>query len=152
MSGRCYDSAVARRVSLPISFDPRMTLARAREKLGGRVPSHGRGGEVVRVGEEVGVVLWSDESRCDVWIGNDRIKRVRPDEASRATSAQAIAMLPIAADARAFADLEEGTQVVFDEKVPGRLLEKCRWGGLVATSDGRVFAVGFRRFVRRLAN
>jgi hypothetical protein len=150
VSGRCYDPAVARRISLPISVDPRMTLARAREKLGGRVSSHGRGGEVVRVGEDVGVVLWSDEVRCDVWIGSDRIKRVATAEASLAPST--VAMGSVAEDARAFAGLEEGADVVFDEKVQGRLLEKCRWGGLVGAEDGRVFAVGFRRFVRRLAN
>ncbi len=104
----------------------------------------------MRVGEDVGVVLWSDEVRCDVWLGSDRIKRVCVEEASLAPST--VAMGPIAVDARAFAELEEGQDVVFDEKVRGRLLEKCRWGGLVGVEDGRVFAVGFRRFVRRLAN
>ena len=126
-----------------------MTLARAREKLGGRVTSHGRGGEIVRIGEEAGVVVWSDEAQCDVWIGDDRIKRVRADEATAAAEA---VMLDVAADARAFATLEEGARVVFDEKVAGRLLEKCRWGALVARDDGRIFAVGFRRFVRAALN
>ena len=125
-----------------------MTLARAREKLGGRVSSHGRGGEVVRVGDEVGVVIWSDDAHCDVWIGEDRIKRVPFDEASKTPPVEA--MRAIASDARAFVDLEEGARVVFDEKLEGRLIEKCRWGGLVALDDGRVFAVGFRRFARRL--
>ncbi len=126
-----------------------MTLARAREKLGGRVTSHGRGGEIVRVGEDVGVIVWSDAAQCDVWIGEDRIKRVRSEEASE--NAEAV-MLDVSADAHAFAQLEEGARVVFDEQIPGRLIEKCRWGALVARDDGRIFAVGFRRFVRSAPN
>jgi hypothetical protein len=141
--------AVARRVSLPMKFDPRMTLARAREKLGGRVTSHGRGGEIVRIGEDMGVVVWSDAAQCDVWIGDDRIKRVPAEEASGAAEA---VMLDVAADARAFAQLEEGAVVAFDQHISGRLIEKCRWGALVARDDGRIFAVGFRRFVRPAPN
>jgi len=149
MSGRCYAVRVPRRVSLPMSSDPRMTLARAREKLGGRVTSHGRGGEIVRLdGDFFGVIVWSDDASCDVWVGEDRIKRIRPSEATRADAA---AMLDIAEAARAFAAFEEGQLVVFDSTA-GRLIEKCRWGGLVARDDGTIFAVGFRKFVRSAPN
>jgi len=140
---------VARRVALPMSFDPRMTLARAREKLGGRVVSHERGGEIVRTGEHVGVVLWSDQAQCDVWIADDAVKRVACTDVESASSTE---LAHVAEDARAFAALEEGARVVFDGDVTGKLVEKCRWGGLVARDDGRIFAVGFRRFERPAPN
>ncbi|HEY1956646.1 MAG TPA: hypothetical protein VGH28_13590 [Polyangiaceae bacterium] len=132
-----------RRISLPVTMDPRLTLARARERLGGRVSSHGRAGEIARADAGVGVIVWSDETRCDLWIGDDRIRRVDAIDAE-ATASESLA--PIADDARAFARLEEGQDVVFDGRASGRLIEKCRWGGLVARADGRIFAVGFRRF------
>jgi len=144
-------------VSLPMRFDPTLTLARAREKLGGRVVSHARGGEIVRVEGRLGVVLWSDESQCDVWIGDDAVKRVVcasveifPLFGGEASSSAELAS--VAEDARAFAALEEGARVVFDEAIAGKLVEKCRWGGLVARDDGRIFAVGFRRFKRPAPN
>ncbi|HEY2365450.1 MAG TPA: hypothetical protein VGH87_03650, partial [Polyangiaceae bacterium] len=129
--------------------DPRMTLARAREKLGGRVISHLRGGEIVRAGGHVGVVLWSDDAECDVWIGDDAVKRVASADVESVSSPE---LANVAEDARAFAALREGAAVVFDETVAGKLVEKCRWGGLVATGDGRIFAVGFRRFKRPAPN
>jgi hypothetical protein len=130
-----------------------MTLARAREKLGGRVTSHASdhfsGGEIVRVDGHVGVVLWSDESQCDVWIGDDAVKRVASASVEPSSSPELAA---VAADARAFAALQEGAHVVFDTAISGKLVEKCRWGGLVAREDGRIFAVGFRRFQRAAPN
>ena len=132
-----------------MSFDPRMTLARAREKLGGRVVSHARGGEIVRAGAHVGVVLWSDDLHCDVWIGDDAVKRVASADVESTSSTE---LANVSEDARAFAELQEGTHVVFDEATAGKLVEKCRWGGLVARDDGRIFAVGFRRFKRPAPN
>lgn len=132
-----------------MSFDPRMTLARAREKLGGRAVSHARGGEIVRVEGNVGVVLWSDDAQCDVWIGDDAVKRVASAEVESASSPE---LAVVAEDARAFAALQEGAHVVFDGAIRGKLVEKCRWGGLVARDDGRIFAVGFRRFERPAPN
>jgi hypothetical protein len=126
-----------------------MTLARAREKLGGRVVSHARGGDIVRAGGHVGVVLWSDEAECDVWIGDDAVKRVAACDVESASSPD---LASVAEDARAFAALQEGAPVVFDGAIGGKLVEKCRWGGLVARDDGRIFAVGFRRFERPAPN
>ena len=110
----------------------------------------------MRVDGHVGVVLWSDESQCDVWIGDDAVKRVAsanvasPPESEKASSSPELA--GVSEDAHAFAQLEEGAYVVFDEAVTGKLVEKCRWGGLVAREDGRIFAVGFRRFKRPRPN
>jgi hypothetical protein len=126
-----------------------MTLARAREKLGGRVAAHARGGEIVRAGESVGVILWSDETQCDVWIGDDAVKRVACVSVEPAASSE---LANVSEDARAFAELREGAHVIFDESIAGKLVEKCRWGGLVARDDGRIFAVGFRRFKRSAPN
>ena len=140
---------MARRVALPMKFDPTLTLARAREKLGGRVVSHARGGEIVRVGEHVGVVLWSDDAHCDVWIGDDAVKRVACADVESTSSSE---LANVAEDARTFAGLDEGAHVVFDGAIAGKLVEKCRWGGLVARDDGRIFAVGFRRFNRPAPN
>ena len=129
-----------------MSLDPRLTLARARERLGGRVAgSHGRAGEIVRVGETLGVILFSDAASCDVWLGEGKTQRVAFDSIARVDDAT---MTPVAEDARAFARLEEGASVTFDGDDAGRLIEKCRFGGLVARADGRIFAVGFRRFVK----
>jgi hypothetical protein len=83
-----------------------------------------------------------------VWLG-DKTKRVAAHDVMRATSP---ALSEIAEDARAFAALAEGQNVMFDESIHGRLVEKCRWGGLVARDDGRIFAVGFRRFKRPAPN
>ncbi len=128
-----------------MSNDPRVTLADARERLGGRVLSHGRAGEIVRVGDVVGVVLHSDASFCDVWTLDDRARRVAVAEIAPEQDAR---FADAAMSAREFARLEEGSSVVFDGTTQGRLIEKCRWGGLVARADGRIFAVGFRRFAR----
>ncbi len=130
-----------------MTSDPRLTLAHARTRLGGRVSgSYGRVGEVVRAGESIGVILFSDDDTCDVWIGDDKTKRIAIESIS-ANDGDEISMRGVAHDARAFAALEEGASVSFDG-VSGRLIEKCRWGGLVARADGRIFAVGFRRFAR----
>ncbi len=141
---------VPRRVSLPVTSDPRLSLARARERLGGRVSSHGRAGEMALFDASPAVVVWSDAAECDLWIGEDRIRRVPADAATPGQPSSPLA--PVADDARAFARLEEGQAVIFDGATPGRLIEKCRWGGLVAIADGRIFAVGFRRFARARAN
>jgi len=56
------------------------------------------------------------------------------------------------AEVRLFATLKEGQRVRFAEKdgsagelSVGMLVEKCRYGALVAKDDGRILAVGFRR-------
>lgn len=122
-----------------------MTLAHARERLGGRAATHGRAGEVVAIDDAIGVVLCSDAKGCDVWLGDRRTRRV-PARSAKAASTPDAELERVAVDARAFARLEEGQDVVIDGKTLVRLVEKCRFGGLVAQRDGRMFAVGFRRF------
>ena len=124
-----------------------MTLARARSRLGGRAEEHGRAGEIVCVDGELGVVLWSSLEACDVWIGDDRTKRISADEIVTAAAPPGSPVASLAEDARAFGRLEEGQPVVVDGAA-GTLVEKCRFGGLVARPDGKILAVGFRRFAR----
>jgi hypothetical protein len=128
-----------------------MTLARARERLGGRVSAHGDAGAVVEVERgdhaEIGVVLWSDAQWCDVWLGDDITKRTRSDSVTAAKAPAGSPMARASTAARAFASLEEGQNVRFDGE-EGRLIEKCRWGALVALVNGKILAVGFHRFSR----
>jgi hypothetical protein len=141
-----------RRISLPISIDTRLTLTRAREKLGGRVTTHGDAGAVVQVERagrmSLGVVLWSDETSCDVWLGDDVTKRTRKDAVVQAITSPSSPLALIAAAARTFASIGEGESALLDDETTVRLVEKCRWGALVAKPDGKILAVGFRRFTR----
>jgi hypothetical protein len=127
-----------------------MTLVRARERLGGHATSHGDAGAIVHVERggrmHLGVILWSDDTSCDVWLGDDVTKRTRKDAVVPAVAPPGSPFSEIAADARRFVLLEEGQDVHFDEHGRGRLIDKCRWGGLVARADGKIFAIGFRRF------
>jgi hypothetical protein len=136
-----------------------MTLARARERLGGRVSMHGDAGAVVQVERgahpTIGVVLWSDAQWCDVWLGDDLTKRTRSDSVTPAKAPRGSPMAQASAAAHTFALLEEGQNVRFAKEgltpsgqEEGRLIEKCRWGALVALADGKILAVGFHRFSR----
>jgi len=140
-----------RRLSLPVVLPAsRLTLARARKQLGGPTTSHGDAGAVVHVerGAEtaLGVILWSDATWCDVWLGEDITKRTRRDSVTPAVAPRGSPMAKASLAARTFASLEEGQDVRFGT-TKGRLIEKCRWGALVARPDGKIFAVGFQRFV-----
>jgi hypothetical protein len=145
-----------RRVSLPIKIETRLTLARAREKLGGRVAAHGDAGALVQIERSgrmsLGVVLWSDDTSCDVWLGDDITKRTRKDAVVQAITSAGSPLANIAAAARTFASIDEGETVLLDDETTVRLVEKCRWGALVARADGKIFAVGFRRFSHTAAN
>jgi len=137
-----------RRVSLPISEDKRLSLARARDKLGGRVGEHGRAGDPVEIvhhgATRQGVILWSDDASCDVWLGDEACVRVPLDVCAPAALVTGSPLLRISRAARAFAALREGTTVQAGDG-PVKLVEKCRWGALVASADGRIFALGFHR-------
>ena len=57
----------------------------------------------------------------------------------------------VAADLRVFLDLLTDARVAFlttDGKIrQGKLIERCRFGGLVALDEGAVLGVGFARFL-----
>ena len=140
----------------PASREP-VHLERARKQLGGEALTNAGAGRVVRIesperGPMFGVVLHQTERDVDVWVSATVVRRVRhdllvavdvnvdevPDELLRAAS-----------DARVFGLVERGARVRYDA-VEGRnsegvVIERCRYGALVARGDGGVMAIGFRR-------
>lgn len=57
--------------------------------------------------------------------------------------------MKLAAEARVFGGMVEGQAIRYADDagtlMDGKLIEKCRWGALVARDDGAVVAVGFRK-------
>lgn len=124
----------------------------ARVALGGRVSSERGAGERVvvsmqRGGDARGIVICVYGDARDVWIGEGRFVRVTSDRV-RATGEGDDELAIVAADARRFAALSEGDGVRARRRdgteVDGKLMEKCRYGALVAAS-GKVLAVSFRQ-------
>lgn len=130
------------------------TIESAREALGGRLSTERGPGAVVDVsmkrgGDARGVLVCvSGESR-DVWIGEGRFVRTGRERVRVATESSRD-LDTVASDARRFALLREGELVRATKRdgttVDGTLLEKCRYGALVAKGDA-VLAVSFRRVV-----
>jgi hypothetical protein len=141
----------ARRAPAP----PPPRIDDARTALGGRAETTALAGSLVRVrsGEAstLGAVVFADEARADVWIGEGRIRRLPLEALTPATDAAHHPLAAVAADARVYAALREGAAVRFltsaGDAREGTLLEKCRYGGLVRDAEGRVHAVSFRRLL-----
>ena len=147
---------MTRRRALPLFAPPPApkadtTLESARQRLGGAYAEP--------IGVVIGAAFWTERSLgivvsataefVDLWVGAGRVKRARREEL-RAYAGPLLAPLSeVARDAEAFARLVEGTTVQFRSAdgtlQEGLLLEKCRFGGLVARPDGRILALGFRR-------
>lgn len=152
----------ARKVSLPLAGEaPRLppTVDAVRARLGGRVqeppevdPAVGTLVQYEEGSPEVGAVLFARDGGLDVWLGDGRVKRVGAALAKTVAheahpSNEMLAMLSVAADARAFRALPEGARVRFTAKGTlgeGTLVEKCRYGALVLRDDGSIAGVGFR--------
>ena len=146
---------MARRVTLPISDEKRLSLARAREKLGGRVRSRrdcGQLVQVVRGGERrVGVVVWSGDEQCDVWLEPDQLLRTARRDIVAAIGSATDVVLAVAQAAKSFGKLREGETVhVGGQAVT--IVEMCRWGALVARPGGAILAMGFQRLGRATFN
>jgi hypothetical protein len=138
----------------PLSSAP-PTVDEARAALGGRRAAsagrlEGRGvafldarGRTVR-----GVVVCATDAEVDVWVGDGRFQRLAATRAEPMPVPPDDTLAEIVADARVFSRLQEGERVRFlrrDGRLDeGRLVEKCRYGALVAHDD-RVIAVSFRR-------
>jgi hypothetical protein len=122
-----------------------------RRRLGGRVESGPRVGEVVRItagGEELsGVILAAAGERVDVWVGQGTVRRVHADAAFRLRGDVPSELRTIASDVTVFASLAEGQRVMASldgELVEVTLAEKCRYGALVVRDDDVLMGVGFR--------
>jgi hypothetical protein len=139
---------MSRRVLLPIESDKRLSLERARTKLGGRSASHESAAALIEVrrGTAVttGVVVWGDETSCDVLFEDEHMERVRRAETTPASAAPSVHLTSIARSVQRFALVREGDTLHIDGGSV-KIVEKCRWGALVARPDGRIFALGFRR-------
>lgn len=131
------------------------TLALVRERLGGRALSRPGNGEVVRFEPRpgqalIGVVLFLDDEQADVLVGDKGIvHRARREALEPLPEAPNEELAKLSADVRVFAELNEGEEVLYvdpkGELGQGVLVEKCRYGGLVARKDKVVMGVGFRK-------
>ncbi len=137
----------------------RPTLELARRKLGGKGASDATAGAVVRYlgvveGREaepvLGVVVYAAGDEVDVWMEGDRVRRTTRAWVEPAVARTAM-QREVAGDARVFAALPEGGRVRIraeeGEVVEAVLVEKCRYGALVARDDGTLLAVGFRKLI-----
>lgn len=146
--------------SKPARRAKKPSIDAARDRLGGRitesdVPTPGIAcGLVVGVaggrGTTVpGVVVFASSKEVHVLLDGVRLRRVVPEHVRAFTGEVPLALAKIAGDAQLFARLHEGEAVLYagDEGllVSAKVVEKCRWGALVARPDGAVIAVGFRK-------
>lgn len=141
---------------------PSPTLEVMRRKLGGREAgsSDALVGALVQVeGRErgPGVVLFVEGEHVHVWVGAGLVRKVARGAVSLSADDASSELSEVARDVRAFAQLREGDAVSFlsgtaGERLQyGRLIEKCRYGVLVAKADGTILGVGFRRVWLRSA-
>jgi hypothetical protein len=150
-----YDLLVARsKLTLPL-FDALAkkappTLENARKRLGGKASARGALlGSVVRIKDNppaVGIVLHARDDDLDVLLGPQMVRRTKLELTEPASDGDVDAQL--LAEVRSFASLTEGQRVSFPEKdgmSVGLVVEKCRYGALIAKDDGRILAVGFRK-------
>jgi hypothetical protein len=165
---------VAKKVSLRILEDPaerrpkakalapkkkKPSIDSARERLGGRISADDTAppglalGLIVGVGSTKsivpGVVIFASRAEVHVLLDGVRLRRVQPDAVRPFSGEVSLALSKIAGDAQLFARLVEGELVRFagddGQVVTAKVVEKCRWGALVAREDGAVIAVGFRK-------
>lgn len=163
---------MAKKVSLRILEDERRpakpkalprkkpSLESARQRLGGRLspdesPPPGLAlGLVVGVagsrGASVpGVVIFASCAEVHVLLDGVRLRRLEPRAVRPFTSEVSVELSKVAGDAQLFARLVEGETVRYagddGRVIMAKLIEKCRWGALVARDDGAVIAVGFRK-------
>jgi hypothetical protein len=130
---------------------PAPTIEAMRARLGGRRKGGGdREGTPVQLDDlsPPGVILYTEEDSCDVYLGEGRVKRVARARCQELPDVPE-ALRRVAEDVVAFAALPEGGRVRFvvtgGAAAEGVLVEKCRYGALIEREDGVVVAVGFRR-------
>ncbi len=147
---------MARRITLPLSFqDPAIkpTIDAVRRRLGGRAATEPGAGDLVmfrgdRGVVRSGVVVFVRGEDLDVWALGGVVRRIRRADAMPFDGEPPHEIVEASNDARVFAALHEGQRVLYkheDGVGEGTLVEKCRFGALVARSDRTVLGVGFRR-------
>ena len=160
---------MAKKVNLPVLDDvlsrkrgggvepekKRPTLEAARKRLGGSskaespAPSGIAPGVVVGVAGKPAVVVFANADEVHVMLDARRLRRMTPADLTPHDQSVGDELEPIAADATVFAKMNEGEWVRYADDTgsarDGKLVEKCRYGALVARSDGTIVAVGFRK-------
>ena len=144
-------------VLAPESVDARPSLETARRRMGGRARSAGGVGRLVRLDGDVGVLVFASDAEDDVWIERGVgsaaetgvVRRAKAGVILPFTGDAPPSLQRVAIDIQMFATIAEGDSVRYEAAdgvmAEGRLLEKCRFGALVAAPDGRILAVGFRK-------
>jgi hypothetical protein len=113
-------------------------------------------GRFVRVAPHEGVVLHADATTVDVMVSAGVVRRVAR---ARAVVLDDVELSPLrrrmADDVRRFAAMPAARRARFTTETgaeaEGLLIEKCRYGALVALDDGRVVALGFSRMIATVA-
>lgn len=132
----------------------RPTVSAMRERLGGRASSSDDAGRLVQLqlGPEAlvrGVVIFAEGDEAHVLAEGGVVRRAKRDALASVIEPVHEELAALAADVRVFAKLEEGDAVRYvDSKGvlgEGLLVEKCRYGALVARPDNVVMGVGFRK-------
>lgn len=134
-------------------------LEQARRSLGGPYADDVDAamiGRFVRAEPHEGVVLHADASTVDVMVSAGVVRRV---ERSRVVALDDVELSPLrrrmAGDVRRFAAMPAGRRARFATEGGGEdeglLIEKCRYGALLALDDGRVVALGFSRMIATVA-
>jgi hypothetical protein len=149
---------VPKKVNLPIATK-KPSIEVARSRLGGKLdagppPSGFTPGRIVSFAlpggrRRAAVVVYAGGDEIHVLLDPIRLRRLQPDEIRAHEGPVDDDMTKLAADAQVFGFLAEGQAVRYADDagslVAGKLIEKCRWGALVARDDGAVVAVGFRK-------
>jgi hypothetical protein len=133
----------------------RPSIEAARRRLGGLAtgPSHRAPGSLVRVRLHAapwarGILLWATERHCDVWFEDGVARRARFHAVTPYAGATPEGLLRVAGEMRLFTSLAEGQRVRWErasEVAEGCIVEKCRYGAIIVSREGRVVAVGFRK-------
>ncbi len=152
MSGKITSRAS---VGSETAASPRPTIDSARRRLGGRPSSPSRlaPGSIVRATlsdgtRHAGVVLWAAGATCDVWFDDCLARRTRAEGVVPFDGPAPERLWRVAAEMRVFAALAEGDLVRWQRAAgvaEGCIVEKCRYGAIVVTRDGKLVAVGFRK-------
>lgn len=149
---------MTKKVNLPV-VGKKPSIEAARSRLGGRLdggpaPAGFAPGRVVSFAlpggrRRAAVVVYAGGDEIHVLLDPVRLRRMQPDEIGAHEGPVDDEMTKLAADAQLFGLLVEGQAIRYADDagalVDGKLIEKCRWGALVARDDGAVVAVGFRK-------
>jgi hypothetical protein len=149
---------IASRVTLGSERYPasiRSSLEAARDRLGGRLTCASRRppGSIViatlRDGtRHCGVILWATDTQCDVWFADGLARRTRAERVRPYYGRVSDHLCRVAIEMRLFAMLSEGDLVRWERVTvagEGSIVEKCRYGAIIVTRDGKLVAVGFRK-------